>query len=47
MTAYLFVVRVADNQKGIIRARQDIFTGVIPGYGVDLHRQELGLCEAL
>lgn len=42
MTTYLFVVRVADNQKGIVRARQDIFTCVIPGYRVDLHRQELG-----
>lgn len=37
---YLFVVRVADNQKGIVWPRQDIFTCVVPGYSVDLQRDK-------
>lgn len=32
----LFVVRVADDQKSVIRPRQDVFPRVVPGYGVDL-----------
>lgn len=31
----LLVVRVCDDQKGVIRPRQDIFPRVVPGYRVD------------
>lgn len=40
MMTYLFVVRVADNQKGVVWPRQDIFTCVVPGYRVDLQRDK-------
>lgn len=32
----LFVVWVADDQKSVIRPREDVLPRVIPGYGVDL-----------
>lgn len=36
---YLFVVRVGDDQKGVVWPRQEIFTCFVPGYSVDLRRR--------
>lgn len=38
--AYLFIIRVTDDQKGVVRPREDVFTRVIPANGVDLQPSE-------
>lgn len=37
--SHLLVVRAADNQEGVVWPRQDVFSCVVPGDCVDLHRE--------
>lgn len=46
LMTYLFIIRVTDDQKGVIWPREDVFTSVIPANSVDLQwNREFGLCQ--